>query len=110
MQPGHEQLVAGRLGNEENAMARLEHPTSVHNPGTPDDDLQPERLQGRLAYRAKMRPEAPFSIKDRIAWYDGWFDEPLGMFYGRPSPSGREHWLEHCRANHPRKRKEQEDE
>lgn len=62
------------------------------NPGFSDDLVLPDRLLGRLAYRAGKPCNAPERGVNRIQWYLGWYDEPLGQFYGRPSPAGLAHW------------------
>lgn len=68
--------------------------TTLHDPGTPDDDVTPMRLRGRLAYRlacrsAGGRPRA-FNIekavpvkRDRLEWWLGWYDERLRKWFGR---------------------------
>ncbi len=54
---------------------------SPHNPGTPDDDVSPMRLEGRQAYRKADESLEP--AQGRIEWWLGWYDEQLRRFFGR---------------------------
>ena len=57
-----------------------------HNPGTPDDDVNPERMHGRQAARHGVQVDDnphPHGTPGgrRIAWYLGWYDVRLAKFY-----------------------------
>ena len=55
---------------------------SAPNPGTPDDDVTPDRRQGRIAARAG-RPDAdnPYIGMGRVEWYLGFYDVGLEKFF-----------------------------
>ena len=57
-------------------------PIAEPNPGTPDDDVPPERLQGRVAAR-EGRPDGanPYIGMGRVDWYLGYYDVGLERFF-----------------------------
>ena len=61
-----------------------ERPLSPHNPGTPDVDISPLRLKGRIdARRGYGESISPFRGYAKIEWFLGWYDERLRRFWKR---------------------------
>jgi hypothetical protein len=57
------------------------------HPGTPDADVSPPQLEGRLAFRRGERFmhsfELPVPAADRVQFWDGYYDDQLGYLFGR---------------------------
>jgi hypothetical protein len=52
------------------------------HPGTPDDDVSQERLEGRVAARKGVSDsENPYTGAGRQDWYLGWYDVDLKRHY-----------------------------
>jgi len=50
------------------------------NPGTPDEEVSPMRLRGRMAARLHLE-QPPLRKQDRTDWWLGWYDVQLERFY-----------------------------